>query len=168
MADILATPFPDDFYKAKGWLESLVNFYANQQKKLPVDALTHPMFVLVQSLLDVTYIYGKFPEIVYNSLGQVIDPMFYPEEYREKVYDVLMDAGKKENRPFLVQYAEGLLNLRCMFERDKDFYSKNFSTQIEATPVAAGESKADKFGNIIQEITRIHVNQVRKMIADRK
>ncbi|MCE3233052.1 MAG: hypothetical protein K0R98_1309 [Rickettsiaceae bacterium] len=168
MTDVLSTPFPEDFYKEEGWVKSLVGYYGDQLKKLPPEVLLSPMQVLAEAMMDVTFIYGKFPQIVYNSLGQTIDPMFYPEEYREKIYKVLKDAAIEENRPFLGKYAEGLLTIRCFFERDKDFYASKFAEQIAKTPGEGDASRYEKFGSTIQEITKIHVNQVRKMIADRK
>jgi hypothetical protein len=168
MVEVLDTELPDDFYKSKGWNKSLLKFYGAEKQKLPADLLEGPIHTLVEAMLDVVYIYSKFPQIVYNSLGQTIDPMFYPEEYISKIYDVLMDAGTKENRPFLMQYAESLLTIRRFFERNKEFYTENFYYEINNTPGEGDASRYEKFTMVMQEITKSHVNQIRRMIAERK
>jgi hypothetical protein len=167
MAEILATPLPEDFYKTQGWEKSLVGHYGETLAKLPVAALKYPMQLLTRAMYDVSYIYGNFPDIVYNALGQTIDPMFSSDEYITKIYNVLIAAGKDENRPYLIIYADGLLTLRRFFERDTEFYSQ-FHDEIAATPGEGEASKYEKFCSIIQEIVKIHVKQVRKMVLDRK
>jgi hypothetical protein len=167
MVELLQTPLPDDFYKTEGWEKNLVGHYGDKLAKLPSSVLQSPMQMLTEAMSDITFVYGNFPDIVYNALGQTIDPMFEPKEYIEKIYNVLVAAGKDENRPYLIIYADGLLTLRHLFERDKEFYT-NFEEEIEKTPAEGYNSKYEKFGSIIQDITKIHVNQVRKMIADRK
>lgn len=160
MVEILDKPFPENFYKKEGWLENLVKHYGKDREKLSEDALLPPMQVLTDSLYDVVEIYGDFPEIVYNALGQAIDPLFSPEEYVKDIFQVIYDAGIEENRPMLVRYAEGLLVLRKLFEQDEEFYNKHFSEEI--TKVGYKE-----FTSAIRDITKIHVNQFRKIIANR-
>lgn len=168
MAQILETPLPEDFYKEEGWFNNLTSFYGEQKKKLPVDALRAPMKLLTHAVYDVSYIYGNFPEIVYNALGQTIDPLFEPDEYHDEIYSVLKKAGEDENRPLLIEYAEGLLTIRRLFERNKKLYNEKFAAEIELTPGAGDASKYEKFSSEIQNITKIHVNQVRRMVFDRK
>lgn len=161
MVEILEKPFPDDFYKKQGWLENLVNHYGNDTGKLPEDVLRSPMIILTDSLYNVVEIYGNFPKIVYDALGQVVDPLFSPEEYKQEIYQILYDAGVTENRPLLVEYANGLLALRNLFQSDEEFYNKNFSEEI----VQIGYKE---FTFAISDITKIHVNQFRRIIAERK
>jgi hypothetical protein len=161
MVEILDTPFPEYFYKKQGWFENLVNHYGKDKEKLPEDVLHSPMQLLTDSLYDVVEIYGNFPEIVYNALGQVIDPLFSPEEYKQEIYQILYDAGIAENRPMLVRYAQGLLVLRNFFEQNEEFYKKHFSEEI-------GQVGYKEFTCTLRYITKIHINQFRKIISSRK
>ncbi len=168
MPQILETPLPDDFYKEEGWVKSLVNFYGEKNKKLPVSALQKPMEILARAIYNVSFIYGNFPDVVYDALGQAIDPLFAPKEYHDKIYAELKQAAEDENRPLLADYAEALYTIRRMYGRDKEFYEDNFSKQMSMIAAAGLISQQERFGSVIQEITKVHVNQVRKMVADRK
>lgn len=160
MTDILHTPFPQGYYKKNGWHDSLITHYAEKQKRLPVEVMQSPLSVLVDSLYDIVEIYGDFPEIVYNVLGQTINPLFEPQEYKEKVVDVIYNAGVDEDRPLLIEYANALLAVRNLFQKDEKFYKSNFPEEIE-------EVGYEKFVEVISDITKVHVNQLRKIIANR-
>ena len=160
MVDILKTPFPQGYYKKDGWLDSIISHYGEKQGRLAVEVMQLPISLLTESMYDVVEIYGDFPEIVYKALGQTIDPLFEPEEYQEKVYKVLYDAGIKENRPLLLKYADGLLNIRLLFQKDLGFYNTKFPEEIM-------EVGYEELAEVISDITKIHVNQFRKIIAGR-
>lgn len=168
MVDICQTPLKENYYNVEGWVQSLVGFYGGKKQLLPEAVLTEPIEMLAGALYSVTEIYGNFPEIVYNALGQTIDPMFSPEEYYKKIYTVLKTAGVDENRPGLVEYADGLLAIRYFFQRDKKFHEEFFADAIAQTPGDGAHSKYEKFTSVMQDITKIHVNQIRRMLAERK
>lgn len=164
--EITKNPLPLDFYKQEGWLTNLVDFYGNDQKRLPTAALQTPMDTLTKSMKDVTHVYGKFPDIVYKALGQCIDSLFREDEYIEKVYDVLADAGKKENRPLLIKYADGLLNIRKLFAAQPKTMKEMFKNDISLVGAPVEDLNSSKFCTQISNITRIHANQIRRIISE--
>ncbi len=168
MAEFSKEPLPMDYYKAEAWHKNLVGFYADSKQWLPREVLDAPMESLTHAISDAIDIYGNFPEIIYNALAQCIDGTFYPDEYRDKVLQMIYDAADDEGRPGLIVYADGLLAIRCLFEREKDFYKTHFSSQIAATEGQGDNSKFTKFAETIQKITVLHVNQIRRMISERK
>lgn len=161
MVEILETPFPEGYYDKEGWYESLTSHYGEKQERLPLDVIGSPVYILVAALYDVIEIYGNFPKIVYNALGQTVDPLFEPEEYKTEIYQVLYDTGIEEDRPLLVDYAEGLLDIRNLFQKDEEFYKDYFPEEIEKVGY-------EKFSEVASDITRIHVKQVRKLISNRQ
>lgn len=167
MVDILSSALPLDFYKQEAWRDNLVNFYGREQKMLPADCLRSPMQTLTKAMYDVTYIYGNFPDIVHAALGQCIDPTFEPEEYYNKIYKFLKNAGERDKLTYIIEYADGLLALRLLFTRDKKFLKENFSSEIAITPGEGENSKYEKFASTIQKITKTHVKQIRDMIEER-
>ena len=161
-------PLEKDFYKEEGWVKNLVDYYGNNKKKLPAPLLEKPMKLLAASIKRSSAIYGNFPETVYKALGQCVNPVFDPDKYLNEVYEFLKNTGEAENRPLVIEYADNLLNIRKFFERNTEFYLKHFKEEIDQMPGNDTMEKLDKFSFEIQNITSIHVNQVRKMIHDRK
>lgn len=161
MSDISEAELPEDFYKRDGWVKTLIDFYAVQQNKLTAEALQAPVEMLAKCMDDCLYIGAHYPDILYNALKQCVDPMFSPEEYKSEVYDYLIADGIMRNRPPMISYAESLHTIRKLFARDEEFYQANFAKEIELVG-------ADKFGSVVQEITKSHVKQIRKMIEERE
>ena len=164
--DITKNPLPANFYKRDGWHKNIVEFYSEEQKRLPKDCLREPIKLFTQSMDDIIKIYGNFPEIVYKAIGQAINPTFEEQEYLDKIYNVLVDAGKKEDRPMLIRYADGLLNIRKLFTGDKNFMKDKYAKEIELVAAPLPDLNFDKFRHQIGSIVRIHVNQIRRFIYE--
>ena len=165
---MLETPFPKDYYNKEAWKKNIIDFYGENKNLLPPEILEKPITMLTDAMYYITEIYGNFPKIVYDALKQTVDPLFDPEEYIEKVYKVLSDAAVEENRPLLGQYAESLLEVRKLFERNEEFYQEHFASVIERVDAENLPKKSERFGNVIQTIVQTHVSQVRRIIHDRK
>ncbi len=168
MTDILDKPLAEDFYDYEGWVKSLMTHYVDNKKMLSRDALEMPIRVLATAIREFTYIDMNFPENVYILLKQAIDPMYEPDEYHRKIYTTLKNGAVEENEPALDVMAESLLNVRKLFEQNKEFYLLNFNKEMEGIKEERESERLQKFGNVVQLIVKVHVRQIARMIAERK
>lgn len=146
----------DEFYDGSSWLNLLLIEYTQSQPTLSAEDLHSSIKSITQAMLDVVYIYSKFPQIVFDSLAQVVDPLFKNEEYKTKIYDVLHNTGVDEKRPYLSKYAKGLWALRRIFAQDKTFVESLYPQ---------GSPKSEDNYRCLQSIVFKHVYTVMRMIA---
>lgn len=167
MVDILDTPLPENFYVADKWQRSMVKYYCDDLKKLSSEVLSRPLESIAVAIENITYLNGNFPEDTYKLFKQAIGPLWDPEEYRQKVYKTLMDTAKEHDEPRLVTIADSLLFLRTVFEHDELFMERHFRKEIDAMDGPSYEAKRTSFAKNLQNIVRVHVEQVCNMIASR-
>lgn len=169
MPDTIEKPIPEDFYDVPGWFDSLVQFYADEHKKLERDVLEMPLTVLTAAIGNVIHIYGNFTDDVLKLLEQTVNPLFEPGEYKSKVYDTLKVGAVNENNPAIDKMAESLMFIRSLFERDKLMLSKYFNEEIgKITEPGEITAKEEKFAEALRLITKVHVLQVINMIKERQ
>ena len=161
------SPLPEDFYPVEGWCKSLVSHYSKANFLLPAHILQEPMDSLTIAIGNVIDIYGNFPESVYKLFVQTIDPLYEPDEYRNSIYTDLVTGAKEENNPSVRIIAECLYHIRRLFEKDQAYLHLNFPEEIAHTPGDTEEEKMEHFAKIISKITRVHINQINKMIMNR-
>ncbi|MCE3233054.1 MAG: hypothetical protein K0R98_1311 [Rickettsiaceae bacterium] len=159
---IMAKPLPRDFYKSKGWHESLVKHYS---KQLPQNTLEYPLEALTACLENIINVYGNFPEDVAKLLKQAVDPLFAPEEYHNKIYKVIKQDAIRRKDPYTDRVAEGLYFIRTMFEKKRDYVEEYFHAEIDHVP---GETEDEKIARLAEElsmIAKVHARQVVNMIS---
>lgn len=167
MVEISSAPLQEKFYVADKWQKSMVKYYCEDLKKLPKESLERPLESLAIAIENVAYLNGNFPEDTYKLFKQSVGPLWDPEEYREKVYKTLIDTAKEHDEPRLVTVADSLLYIRTIFEHDEKFVEKYFKNEIEAIEADSYEEKRQILTKNLQAITRVHVEQVCSLIADR-
>jgi hypothetical protein len=163
---MLNTPLIIGYYDHVGWHGSLVRYYNKQDENLSEDILLAPLKTLTDSVYVAIETYGNFPDVVYSALGQCVDPFLYAAEYKKNVYDILIKSGKEENNKYVISYAEALLAIHKIFQRDESFYMQNFQKEINLCQ-GTQEEKFFYFSSNMQKITKIHINQIRRMIKNR-
>lgn len=159
----MVKPLPLNFYRAKGWHNSLINHYTSPD--FPKDSLDYPLQALTAGLENIINVYGNFPEDVAKLLRQAVDPLFAPEEYEEKVYRVIKEDAIKRKDPYTDMVAEGLYYIRILFEKKRTFVEECFQNEIAKVK---GESDQEKLQNLTEElsmIARVHAKQIANMIA---
>ncbi len=156
-------PIPLNFYSAKPWLKSLVLHYVETHQLLPAGVLMVPLASLTRAIENVINIYGNFPQSTYQFLKQTINPLFEPNEYYNTIYLKLKEIAADENRPNFYILAESLLYLRRLFEKDTEFLEDSFSTELSLLP-GTPEEQVQNLSIALHNITKVHVNQIVKMI----
>lgn len=167
-AEISTTPLPEGFYTASAWFESMVKFYCDERKLLPRDVLAAPLKFLSRDLENIMILEANLPDMAYGFLKQVIDPLFEPQEYRDKVYSSLKENADKTGDQRYIILASSLLNIRCFFERNERFLNENFASQITLVDATDAKEKNNKFGEMMQAITRAHIQQLIDMLLSRR
>jgi len=168
MDQFLKTPLPYNFYVARGWLGSMLTYYADERHYMPRDVLSGPLKGLAMAIQLVTEVYGNFPETMYKFLRQAVDPLYEPGEYDKKVYKSLIDISKKEGEPNLKEMAEALRFIRRQFERDSALIEQYYTEQVNLLEGKSYEEKRAKFAEVMKGIVKVHVIQVSKMIKSRR
>tara|TARA_B100001564_G_C20472023_1_gene593040 strand:+ start:127 stop:642 length:516 start_codon:yes stop_codon:yes gene_type:complete len=156
-------PLPLNFYSSKAWLKSLVLYYVEEHQLLPAGPLMFPLTVLTRAIENVINIYGNFPLPTYKFFKQCINPLFEPNEYYNTIYLQIRNVADKENKPDLYIMAENLLYLRRIFEKDKEYIEDAFSKELDLMD-GEHQERVDQLTEILHQITKVHVNQVAKMI----
>lgn len=164
--DISTRQLNPNFYIADKWLPTLVKFYAEEKQWLPAEVLKNPLFDLADAIETVIVVNTYHPEIAHRLLKQDIDPLFSPEEYREKVYKGILALNETEDYDFR-PLADAQLLLRSMFEQDAAYAMDKFGMEISIVPAENDGEKIKKFTSTMQRITRAHVHQIMKMLEIR-
>jgi hypothetical protein len=167
MVEISSTPLAENFYVADKWQKSMVKYYCDDLKKLPREVLSRPLESIAVAIENISYLNGNFPEDTLKLFKQAVGPLWDPEEYREKVYQTLMDTAKEHDEPRLITIADSLLFLRSVFEHDEAFLESHFKEQIKLMEASSYKENCAKFAKIMQAIVRVHVEQICQMIIDR-
>ena len=166
--DISTSPLPEDFYQSKGWHETMVDFYCRQKAMLPDEVLSQALKKLSKDLENIMILEANLPDMAYGFLTQVIDPLFDPQEYREKIYQTLRQTADENKDERYIILAVSLLNIRCFFECNKEFLNESFSQDIQKIESGSPEEKVIRFGETMQAITRAHVKQIADMLVERE
>ncbi len=161
LPEVNSKPLTQDFYKHKGWIKNLVDFYS-EKKVLPRKVLQKPIEILCSNIMDVILINLNWPQDTHSLFKQAVGPLWDPAEYREKIYDSFKKRAIDENEPRLDRIAESLLYIRSLFEQDLGYIEKNLAKEVE---MVNGDTKTLAVG--LQIVTRAHVNQVIKMLEKR-
>ncbi len=156
-------PLPLHFYNAKPWLKSLVVHYVETYQLLPAGVLMLPLATLTRAIENVINIYGNFPQSTYQFFRQTINPLFEPNEYYNTVYLKLKEIATRENKPNFFILADSLLALRRFFEKDRNYLEDYFNKELSLLS-GSPEEQFQTLSEALHNITRIHVNQVAKMI----
>lgn len=157
-------PLPPQFYDARAWLRSLITHYTETHQLLSASALRLPLASLSRAIENVINIYGNFPDTTCQFFRQTINPLFESSEYYDDVYLKLKEAAEEESKPNFFILAESLLFIRRLFEKDSQFLLSQFSNEFELVEGHNEKDRLDKFAAILHTITKVHVNQVVKMI----
>lgn len=168
MNEIIDQQLPEDFYEAKAWFGSLIEFYSEgKQKKFDRAILEMPLTHLTFAIETIIFAYGNSSHVMVDAFEKVVNPLYAPGEYKEGVYDILKKAAIERRDARLDGYAESLMYIRGMFERDMEFLKIHFNKEISKIPGEEEISvKAGKFSEILSLITRTHIRQVIKMIKE--
>jgi hypothetical protein len=164
MKDACQHVIPVDFYDQKKWHESIVNHYARED--LPKEALSFPIEALTASFANIINVYGNFPEDVQIFLSQATNPMFSPEEYEEKIYRVIKEHAVSKRDPYVDAVAESLYYIRLLFEQDKEYIYQHFKQEIYILNSLEEQERIEKFAKTLSSITKIHANQVAKLVGE--
>lgn len=154
---------PARFYDAKAWLKSLVIHYAQTHQLLPAGVLMMPLASLTRAIENVITVYGNYPHPTYQALKQTINPLFEPNEYYNDIYSKMKEIATNENRPNFFIMAESLLYMRRLFEKDKEFLADAFRKELNLLE-GDEERQIETLAHVLHNITKVHVNQVSKMI----
>lgn len=157
-------PLPLHFYNAKSWHKSLLGHYTSTHQLLPKAALNLPLASLARAIENVINIYGNFPETTIDFFKQTINSLFDPDEYYEQVYLRLREAAKNENKHVFYILADSLLFIRHTFEKELQFLKEQFSDELYHVPGNSEQEKLTQFARVLHTITKVHVNQVIRLI----
>ncbi len=166
MSEDIGIPLPEDFYDVPGWFDSLITFYSEDQKKFEREVLEGPFNLLTTSVGDAIAVYGYSSNIILKALEQLLNPLFVNGEYKERVYRTLKEGAKAENDPRIDNYAESLLRIRNICERDREFLNKHFSSELAQIPGDDPAANFIKFSETLRLITKVHIQQVINMVKD--
>jgi len=163
---VSSSPLPPDFYVAKKWAPNLLQFYADNKQYLPREVLEFPLYMLARAIENITIANQFIPDAACNFLKQDIDPLFSPEEFREKIYAELQRLNDVHDYDF-TPLAESKLLIRNFFEQNKEYLLKYFKPDIDKIQAATDDDKFRMFAIVMQKITKSHVTQVIKLIENR-
>lgn len=167
MADYADQPLPEDFYEAKAWFGSLIEFYSSgKQKKFERNVLEMPLTHLTVAIETIVGAYGNSSHVMVDAFEKATNPLYEPGEYKEGVYDILHDTAVERKDVRLHRYAESLMFIRNLFEKKEDFLLLYYKDEIAKIQESEEDSKVDRLAVALNEIVKVHIKQVIKMIKE--
>lgn len=161
-------PLFENFYIARKWFKSMVEFYCHEKQLLPKEVLQKPLDWLCADIQDIIDLQTQMPDIACGFLRHSINPTLSPQDFRKTIYDPIIKNAKDLKDPRYVRLAMSLLDIRLFFERNDKFLEKYFYDNIVQIENEENdiEQKLNKFSEVMQGITHAHVNQVINLIQD--
>lgn len=163
MKEISEYVIPIGFYNPKKWCDNIVKHYANDD--FPEESLQYPIEALTASFANIINVYGNYPKDVKIFLSQATNPLFAPEEYVTQIYSVIKEKATQKKDAYIDAVAESLYYIRLLFEQDKEYVCDHFTQEINIINNCEGDECIEKFTAMLSNITKVHANQVSKLIS---
>ena len=157
-------PIPADFYSSSAWHQNLLEYYGDKPKFLPKNILNAPIAILTKGVATSIEVYGAYTQDQINFLSYTVNPLYEKGEFKKTTYKHIADAATNTPFPKFNEMADALLNIRMMFERDKEFLLTHFKTEINQLEGASEETKFLLFAEALRSIVKTHINQVVELI----
>lgn len=155
---------PKTFYPSEAWQKNVLIFYAETKPLLPKPVLERPVAVLCDAIDTVITAYAKFPSCVLNGLEYSTNPLYYPGEFDDKVYNGLKKEAELEKNPRILEVADALKALRNFFEKNLPALSQDYASEITQIDAPSEEAQTKKFAETMHLITKTHVGQIIKKV----
>lgn len=155
---------PIGFYDSKGWCKSIIGHYADDE--FSPDTLRFPVEALTIGIGNIINVYGNHPKDVVKLIKQAVNPLYTPEEYKERIYKVIKQAAIKSKDPYVDMVAESLYYMRLLFEKDRNYIKDHFSDEIKRVGRDNETEKLEYLADELSSIVRTHARQVAGMITE--